>query len=111
MYKPKGFGKNYFSLASIQAYSSLSTLRKIEVKTKSHLTQNIFEEESSLEEDPPDELLDILQPALKQKPCSCNYYYKTRCTLHIKNHPIALNFIPIFQLYNTVSSPPKSNSY
>ena len=97
MRSPKGFGKRYFTLASILAYSAEKKLQSQTVKIASLFTQRLLSEEDDLEEnDLPSDLLTSLR-TLNAKPCHCNCYYrlKTRIILKI-NH-----FIPRCPYYTT----------
>ena len=93
----RGFGKNYFRLSAILAYSVAHKLQ-----SQTTFAQTLFRlsnEREALEEgdppeelleegDPPEELLEesTLQPA---KPCHCNCYYKRKTRLALLlNHYI-----------------------
>ena len=83
----RGFGKNYFRLSAILAYS---VAHKLQSQTASAQTLfRLSNEREALEEgDPPEELLEesTLQPA---KPCHCNCYYKRKTRLALLlNHYI-----------------------
>ena len=83
----RGFGKNYFSLSAILAYS---VAPKLQSQTAS--AQSLFrlsnDKEDLEEAEPPDELLEesLLQ---NSKPCHCNGYYKRKTRLALLlNHYI-----------------------
>jgi hypothetical protein len=83
-----GFGKNYFSLCAILAYSVAHKLQN-QTTTAQKLFRLSNEKETLDECDPPDELLEdisLLQPI---KPCHCNCYYKRKTRLALLlNHYI-----------------------
>jgi len=83
----RGFGKNYFKLSAILAYSVAHKLQS-QVTSAQTLFRLSHDSEALEAGDPPDELLEesLLQPT---KPCHCNCYYKrkTRLTL-LLNHYI-----------------------
>ncbi|MFA6195173.1 MAG: hypothetical protein WC656_00855 [Sulfurimonas sp.] len=93
MKSPRGFGKKYFTLASIQAYS-LEPILIAKKSTLSILTFFQISNEDEAENIPSDALLEL---ALLQnsKPCHCNSFFKikTRIILLI-NH-----FIPRCAFY------------
>ena len=97
MKSPKGFGKRYFTLASILAYSVQnivqSLINKVDYLLKYKTTK---ESDTADEDDPPSSLLTVLC-LVNEKPCHCNYYYKLISILILKiNH-----FIPRCQYYTT----------
>ncbi len=63
MSAPKGFGRNYFSLTAILAYTTAVTLQAQEAQATHHTLQH-YEEHEPLD-DPPDETL-CLQECLKE---------------------------------------------
>jgi hypothetical protein len=95
--KVKGFGKNYFSLSAVQAYSSSVTMHS-QITSYTFLTpKNINEYDDSFEEDPPDilELPDILNQ--NKKPCHCNEFFT-----HLSKLMVLLNhYIPRCPYYTT----------
>jgi len=94
---PKGFGKKYFTFASILAYSIHNTIQSIIVKTD-YLLQNspLKESDTQEENDPPSNLL-ALVCITHQKPCHCDCVYKLKSKLSLKiNH-----FIPRCPFYTT----------
>ena len=57
MRSPKGFGKKYFTLASILAHSAESKLQNLIIKSAHFFKFNFEEEEEELDEnDPPSDL-------------------------------------------------------
>ncbi|MBS4068618.1 MAG: hypothetical protein KGZ62_08460 [Sulfurimonas sp.] len=96
MKNPKGFGKNYFSLMTIQAYSQEVTLLSIS-NTFSSFLKNILIYKSDKEENNPP--INFLFATLSQtdKPCHCNKIFKIKTRLIILlNH-----FIPRCPYYTT----------
>lgn len=77
MHRPKGFGKNYFSLSAICAYSSAVTLHS-QCTAITQSSRN-FSLETLDEEDEPLEELELLQEstfATQVSACHCNYHFK-----------------------------------
>jgi hypothetical protein len=75
---PCGFGKRYFSLASIQAYSVQITLNKECTRIGSLDTYHSKTYEDK-EEDPPPLLDELLTQELNSyNPYRCNCYYRSR---------------------------------
>lgn len=93
---PKGFGKAYFTFASILAHAVQNHTQSTIVKIEYLLKNNFTKEECDLEEDdPPIELSTIR--LVNTKPCHCNYFYKLKTILTLKiNH-----FIPRCPYYTT----------
>jgi len=92
----KGFGKNYFRLVAIQAYSSSLTLQSrisafCAVERFSHKESEIADED-----DPP--TLEILQatPIITTKPCHCNCFFNHKARLAT----LLFHFIPRCRFYN-----------
>jgi hypothetical protein len=77
----RGFGKNYFSLSAIQAYSTATTMHSQISSINSHFHKKIFIEDEELDdsESPPE----ILEQnfILNNKPCHCNCYYNLKTKL------------------------------
>jgi len=98
MRSPSGFGKNYFTFASILAYSVQSKLEAQVSATSSLFSKSLSsnnDEDDELEESPP-ELLE--SPCLvNAKPCHCNCFYKLKTKLALD---INL-FIPRCPFYTT----------
>jgi len=93
---PKGFGKIYFTFASILAHSIKKQIQSIILKIK-YLLKNSFtkEENSPKEDDPTLELSTIC--LIDIKPCHCNFFYRLKTILALKiNH-----FIPRCPYYTT----------
>ncbi|MDR1976663.1 MAG: hypothetical protein LBQ18_06685 [Campylobacteraceae bacterium] len=58
MITPKGFGKNYFTLAAIQAYSNAAKLHSCFVKVGLFFTKTNKDQEDGCENDPPSDECD-----------------------------------------------------
>jgi len=106
MRKPKGFGKNYFTLAAIQATTVQHHLSATSVRiTSEHLMTTGYEqEESELQE--LDELLLSSTPSLPTHAGHCNCYYNrvTRNRIRHNNRPQLPNLT--YRYTNSVTSPP-----
>ncbi len=108
MLRPKGFGKNYFTLSAIQAYSVHITIESIATTMESrHL---IFAEEddaSDLLDD--DELLLLNEATTQQSGSHCSCFDTRRSLCRIKNHPVQQHSLSIFQSLRPSNSPPLIN--
>ena len=84
MRSPKGFGKNYFTLAAIQAYSSSACVHAAATAARVHIRICAPEAEGDLES-PPSECDDLLlaeqQPEPSRRPCHCNRFFRRRTGL------------------------------
>jgi hypothetical protein len=78
----RGFGKNYFTLSAITAYSTAKKLRDREVVYSCGGMVKATPRESE-DDPPPDELcLEAELPCAQQiKPCHCNCIFKRRAKL------------------------------
>lgn len=97
MKSPNGFGKNYFTFASVLAYSTQTKLDAQISRTTSYFSKldTSLDEDEEIEESPP-EL--ILQASLvNSKPCHCDCFFrlKTKIALLINI------FIPRCPYYTT----------
>ena len=71
MRAPKGFGKNYFTFSAILAYSVQNKLQSQVSSIHSlFLDKSLAGDESFEENDPPDELLEVVTCTQNQKPCA-----------------------------------------
>ena len=79
MKRVRGFGKNYFTLAAIQAYSSEVT-REAEAAIAAALCRfGRFAPKKEDEDSPPDETEGLCHaplPERHEKPCHCNRYFR-----------------------------------
>ena len=91
MRRPKGFGKNYFSLSAICAYSSATVLHA-QCTALTQSSRN-FSFETLEEEDDPLEELELLESSAVTpvtSSCHCNCFFKRRLyilTQLFKFHP------------------------
>ena len=95
---PRGFGKHYFKLSAILAYSASVSLRAKESRIKRREC-NIrkFSETSEKEICDPPELSLPHTPIVTTTPCHCNCFFKRKARLVLLlNH-----FIPRCPYYNT----------
>ena len=93
----RGFGKNYFTLASIQAHSSASTLHA-QLCSFAFSIHSTYKEDSKEEDPPPleDELLPLPLEENK-KPCRCSALFTQLSRLMVLlNH-----YIPRCPYYTT----------
>jgi len=95
---PKGFGKKYFTFASILAHSIHSKIQALSVKT-SYLLEYSKSKESDIkeEDDPPFEFLLATNVVAAKKPCHCNCFYRLKIKLILKQYL----FIPRCPYYTT----------
>ncbi|AXK49455.1 hypothetical protein CRU87_06315 [Aliarcobacter trophiarum LMG 25534] len=96
--KVKGFGKKYFTLASIQAYSTNSTLQNISIAFKNHLDKKLKLSKEKEEDEPPKELELLLScSSIVNKPCHCNCFFKRKSALAVR----LFKYIPRCPFYCT----------
>lgn len=92
----KGFGKNYFRLSAILAYSVTPKLQSQEV-SYSVLSHQLISEESEEEEDDSSPLIETILLNLVSKSCHCNKFFKHKTRLILLlNH-----YIPRCPYYTT----------
>lgn len=98
MKAPKGFGKNYFSLSAILAYSIEPVLHSTFTRLKSTNSLSISKEDDDLEEDPPPDLELCLQNIVSfNKPCHCDCVFRSKTSIIVS----LFNFIPRCPYYRT----------
>ena len=97
--KVKGFGKKYFTLASIQAYSTTASLNSICVTLKNHLDKKLKLSVEKDEDEPPKdlELLLSCSSVITNKPCHCDCFFKKQAALAVR----LFKFIPRCPYYTT----------
>lgn len=99
MKTPRGFGKAYFTFASILAHSVQNKLQAQVSSIHSLFKKETQKELEKEEESPPDELLDLLCPTLvtATKPCHCDCFFrhKTQLAIHL------FHYIPRCPFYTT----------
>lgn len=104
MRTPKGFGKNYFTLAAIQATVSQIQLQSQCTAMRPSLHVN-YDEERLYEDDPEEAiLLSIIQDSTRASHCNC--FYKAFSYQIIKNQSTQNCDIAQYLRTKSVSSPP-----
>ncbi|HJE03099.1 hypothetical protein AAX26_00357 [Aliarcobacter thereius] len=96
--KVKGFGKKYFALASIQAYSCALTLHRTTAAFKSLFISNLKIVSKKDEEIPL--LEDLLQKSCllqSSKPCHCDCFFRRKTALAVR----LFKYIPRCPFYCT----------
>lgn len=104
MRSPKGFGKNYFTLAAIQATVSQETMQSQCSAMQASYHVSHYDEEDLEEEHEQELFLSLIQESSKASHCSCFCSALSRQT--IKNQSFQNYDIPQFLRTNSVSSPP-----
>lgn len=106
MRRPKGFGKNYFTLAAIQATVVQHRLDATSVRVRtSHLIHTDWQEEET-EEEELEELLCASQPYLPSHAGHCNCFYNRITRNRIRQNPRPRLHIQPYLYSNSVASPP-----
>ncbi len=97
--KVKGFGKKYFTLASIQAHSCAINLHRSFVACKSLITSNLKISKDEKEDAPPlfEELLLNSCNLQSNKPCHCDCIFGRKTALAVR----LFRFIPRCPYYTT----------
>jgi hypothetical protein len=79
---PKGFGRNYFTLAAIQAYSSSACAHAVYTAVRTHARRDGLRADDDRDAPPEDEVADLLleeqQPEPSRRPCHCNCFFRRR---------------------------------
>ncbi|MFV0482253.1 MAG: hypothetical protein ACK5LP_09760 [Campylobacteraceae bacterium] len=104
----KGFGKkNYFTLATIQAYSTYARI-KTQINNAKKLFKNKKESDEEKEDDPPDKCSTL--SLILNCPCHCNCFFKKR-TARVLKHSKHLCFkrcnCRFYSFRRSGSHPPK----
>jgi len=100
MKAPRGFGKRYFNLCAILAYSVSKKLHSKNSAFKSLLLfsyRDSKEDDDILEEAPPFNNQNLLSQFLKPRPCHCNRVFQQRARMKLKNY----HYIPRCPYYTT----------
>jgi ribosomal protein L9 len=106
MRAPKGFGKNYFTLAAIQATVVQHRLSATSVRVQaSHRIHTDREQEES-ENEELDERLCSSTFALPTHAGHCNCFYKRITRNRIRQNPKAKRLVQTYRYANSVTSPP-----
>ena len=93
---PKGFGKKYFTFASILAYSVETKLQNLAIKAKHTLQRKQSSENDEFDEEAPplEENILCLQVSFN-KPCHCDCFFRRKTQLAIT----LFKFIPRCPFY------------
>jgi hypothetical protein len=95
--RPKGFGKTYFSLSSILAYSIART-QQSQISALTAFVNCLFSHEKELEEDePPPKILELHTFNNDFKPCLCSSYFNHLAHIMLHIH----HYIPRCPYYTT----------
>jgi hypothetical protein len=96
----KGFGKKYFTLSSIQAYSVAPKLHSIITSYKNHINTKLSSasKDEKEEDDSPPNLQESLLSCFVQnaKPCHCDCVFKRKTALAVS----LFRFIPRCPYYD-----------
>lgn len=106
MRAPKGFGKNYFSLSAIQAYSSHVQLGQCEARVQAYTMKLSDEFDSEEEEDDSDLLLCPSPLNLPAHAGHCNCYFHRITRNRIRQNPRPKLFLDPYFRTNSAISPP-----
>lgn len=101
MKAPRGFGRRYFTLTAIQAYSTARTLERRHSALYRHVV--IATERN---EDPPDEEEPELAELTPARPCHCNHHFGHRARTRLRLYPHPFEDMPLFRTANSTTSPP-----
>lgn len=106
MRRPKGFGRNYFTLAAIQATVVQHRLDATSVRVQaSHLIHTDWQQEEN-EEEELDELLCSSIFSLPSHAGHCNCFYNRITRNRIRQYPRPKRHIQPYIYSNSVASPP-----
>lgn len=98
MKSPRGFGKSYFTFASILAHSVQKTIENQITIAKQTLRYRLSKNEDEvLEEDPPDLLCTLSFITNQNKPCHCDCHFRKKTKVAIT----LFKFIPRCPYYTT----------
>lgn len=106
MRAPRGFGRNYFSLSAIQAYSSHVLLGQREARVHAYSLKLSDECDNEEEDDEPDGPLCAAQLSVPAHAGHCNCYYHRITRNRIRLNPKPKLFVSSYRLTESVSSPP-----
>ncbi len=81
MKSPKGFGKKYFSLASIQAHTTQIVIDKTATINENHIFIKPKSNFKIEDNDPPCDLEQLLIQPIKPSHCNCYFNKKTKLAL------------------------------
>ncbi|MHC3993405.1 hypothetical protein ACXWTF_01125 [Thiomicrolovo sp. ZZH C-3] len=106
---PRGFGKRYFTLSAIQAYSAVSTLQRHENSTLAHhgMVSDECDDEACLEEDETAlELVATELPGGRHRPCHCNLHFHRLACRRLRSHNRPRRARNPFRYTRSTLSPP-----
>ncbi len=84
MKAPKGFGKKYFTFASVLAYTVENKLQKLTIISKYAFNNKSSKQEDEFEEnDPPLDNLTLCLTSAVNKPCHCDCFFKSKTRLAV----------------------------
>lgn len=89
MRAPRGFGKRYFTLASIQAHSVAPAQNALRVCLETYATALQRNRES--DEEPPEAPLEAFVCFSTDKPCHCDCYFRRRTLLTLRRKTPSCN--------------------
>ncbi len=95
-----GFGKKYFTLSSIQAYTLATKLHSVITSFENHITKKLSKISNQEEQEESCTLLEesLLSCFLQNKrPCHCDCVFKSKTALAV----VLFKFIPRCPYYNT----------
>jgi hypothetical protein len=114
MRSPKGFGKNYFSLAAIQAYSSSVCSHAVYTAARMHTRDfgpcTDENEETARDEEIADLLL-LEQPEPSSRACHCNCFFRRRTRTVVRRVRSGKRPLSRFRKTKTGISPPTVSPY
>jgi hypothetical protein len=104
--RPKGFGKNYFTLAAIQATVVQHSLSATSVRVQSsHLIHTDWEQEET-ENEELEELLNCASFPLPTHAGHCNCFYNRITRNRIRHNAEPKLLVQTYRYANSVTSPP-----
>jgi hypothetical protein len=109
MRAPRGFGKRYFTLSAIQAYSAVTTLQRRENRTLAHhgMVSDESDDDACLEEDETTpELTAAELPGGRRRPCHCNLHFHRIACRRLRSHNRPRRARNPFRYTRSTLSPP-----
>ncbi len=110
MRAPKGFGKRYFTLSAVQAYSGGITLHRVESSARAHhrMVSDECDDEDGIEEDdaPTPENVAAALPGGRRRPCLCNLHFHRLSCARLHSHRRPKRFQSPYRYSRSTLSPP-----
>lgn len=110
MRAPKGFGRRYFTLSAIQAYSGSIALQRCASSTTAHhrrVSDECDDAEAVEEEDLPTlEALRAVPPGSRRRPCHCNLHFHRLACRRLRSHDRARHSVSPYRYIRSTLSPP-----